>query len=135
MSDFEEAIRLDARNAEAYAGRGLIRARMGEHSAALADANRASRLGSPGMARLHWNIAHIYAQLVRDLDVNRPNERDGALRTTYANQALDMLKKSLNAIPEAERFTFWSKHIQNDGWLKPLEGITGYEELRRLYEK
>jgi tetratricopeptide (TPR) repeat protein len=64
LKDFEEAIRLDPTNAEAYTGRGLIRVHQGEPGKALDDVRAALHHGGDEpAARLLWNVAHVYAQL------------------------------------------------------------------------
>ena len=51
LQDFEKALQLDTKNAEAYAGRGLIRARQGQSAAALADAEAACGKAVPSRRR------------------------------------------------------------------------------------
>jgi tetratricopeptide (TPR) repeat protein len=95
--DFELAIELDSRNGDAYSGRGLARARLGQYREAVQDAERALDLG-PSSPRLLYNAARTFAQC----------------QGTYPRRALDLVQQALRALPAAERRAFWSTHIQKD---------------------
>jgi len=60
LPDFEEAIRLDSQCGDGYAGRGLVRALLGQSVAAAADAEEALRRG-PQSSRLVYNAARAYS--------------------------------------------------------------------------
>ena len=135
LQDFEEALRLNTANAEAYAGRGLIRVRLGQIALALNDADAALHHGRPETPRLLWNIAHVYAQLVSHVDANplAHNDRTGVTRALYKDLALEMLRKALGRLSETERAGFWRQYVAPDTLLNPLRGTPGFEELERKY--
>src|SRR5262249_17855596 len=61
LRDFEEAIRLDRSDPDAYNGRGLARAILGDHPRAVADASTALLMAERTPRRL-YNAARIYAR-------------------------------------------------------------------------
>lgn len=137
LQDFEEALRLDPRKAEAYAGRGLIRVRQGQYTQALADASAAQVHGHPETARLLWNTAHIYAQLLGRLvaEPSAQNPRIGLTRDYCHDQALSLLRRALERVPHAERTAFWRQYVAADALLNPVRGSPGFEKLERTYAK
>ena len=121
LQDFETALRLDAKNAEAYAGRGLILVRRGKADQAIADVEAALRHG-PATPRLLWNTAHVYAQLVSQVDTDSgvKNDRVRSLRARYLFRALEMLGSALEMVPRAEQAAFWRQYVAPDSLLDPL---------------
>ena len=119
LKDFEDAIRLDDKNAEAYTGRGLVRVWLGQHAQGLADASAALLHGRPATARLLWNAAHIYAQLADRLAV-QPGSRNDRAVARYQDTAVELLERALVRTPEPQQAGFWQKHIASDILLKPL---------------
>jgi len=133
LQDFDDAIRLDPKFAEAYAGRGLIRVRQGLMGPALADAEASLRHGQLQSPRLLWNIAHIYAQLAVE-----PATKGGVppvIRTRYQEVALKLLRQAFEKLPATERANFWEQYIAADALLMPLRGNAGYELLEREFRK
>ena len=137
LRDFEEAIRLDPANAEAYAGRGLIRARRGQPAQALADAEAALVHGRPETPRLLWNIAHVHAQLVSVLAADAATH-NGWARVTRARcleDGIDLLRRALEPMSAPERVDFWRQYIAPDLLLNPLRGSPGFDRLERRFSK
>jgi tetratricopeptide (TPR) repeat protein len=97
LRDFELAIELDSKNGDAYNGRGLAHALLGQYRQAVADAAEALRLG-PSSPRLYYNAARIYAWC--------PGP--------YPKRALELVQQALNLLPAEERRGFWTTHIQRD---------------------
>jgi tetratricopeptide (TPR) repeat protein len=112
LRDFELAIELDPKNADAYNGRGFIRASQGQMREALRDAEEALRLGPPA-PRLLYNAARIYAQ------GGRSNE----------HRALDLLRQALSLLPPDQRPLFWTTHVRTDA---ALQGLRRLPDLLRL---
>ena len=61
LRDFDEAVRLNPANVDAYVGRGLARVSLGQTEDAVADADEALRRDPAAPEMLH-NIACIFAQ-------------------------------------------------------------------------
>lgn len=129
LDDFEMALARDSKNAEAYAGRGLIRARQGKHNDALADAELALTYGGANPpARLLWNVAHVYAKIAVDPRIK------GANRDLYENRAVSMLDRALKQMPREERVDFWKEYVDRDPLLiVPLRGNVAFESMENLY--
>ncbi len=113
--DFTLAIDLKATNSDAYAGRGLVRIKMGQTAEAIQDAEEARRLGPPSV-RLNYNIARIFAQC----------------SGTHENHALDLIQQALTIMPIGQRGTFWSKHIGTDPALDSLRKHPRYLQMERV---
>ena len=97
LRDFELAIELDPKNADAYNGRSFARAKLGRHSEAVQDVAEALRLGPPS-ARLYYNAARALAQCP----------------SPYPRRAVDLIRQAIGSLPAAERRAFWASHIEKD---------------------
>ncbi len=129
-SDFEESLRLEPNQSDAYSGRGLARIRLGDWRPAVADAEagirhaQAADAGSTSedaaaaQVQALFNAARIYAQAVEFAarDVSREGERAVSLYRQYRNRALDLLDEALKQEPDPARRT----EILNDPALRPL---------------
>jgi serine/threonine protein kinase/Tfp pilus assembly protein PilF len=130
LDDFEEAIRRDPKNGDAYNGRGLMRAKLG-WSGADADAWEALRLG-PENARHVWSAARIYAELVGHIDKSRDQRRTTLIaKSDYQRQAVQLLRRALLLTDAAERESFRQGKIQKDPTFDPIRSIPLYDELIR----
>jgi serine/threonine protein kinase/tetratricopeptide (TPR) repeat protein len=112
LVDFQIAIRLDASNADAYSGRGLILASQGKHREAIRDAEEACRRGPP-TPRLLYNAARIHA-----LCGNDSHQR-----------AIELIRQALDSLPSHQRAGFWSSYIQKD---TALQAIRRHPQFLRL---
>ncbi|MCE9533837.1 MAG: protein kinase [Planctomycetes bacterium] len=133
LQDFEEAVRLDPKNAQAFSGRGLIRARMGQQAMAVADAEAAMLHGQPETFRTLWTTAHIFAQLAAES--GSPGSRTGTIRTRYQEKAVDLLRRAMERVPATERHAYWKQVIAPDALLNPIRELTSFENLERAYAK
>ncbi len=104
LSDFERALRIDSLNADAYLGRGLALAALGQHRAAVADAAKALELAEPTPTRL-YNAARIHAQaaIVAAAEVRQTGRDAVSLVNRYQAQATELARRWLKRIPAAER--------------------------------
>ncbi|MGC1722466.1 MAG: tetratricopeptide repeat protein, partial [Isosphaeraceae bacterium] len=102
VRDFEEAIRRDPSNPDAYNGRGLARAILGDHQKAVADALIALRMAEPTPRRL-YNAARIYAKaaIAATGDVRKTGRDAVFVVTRYQDQAVALVRESYNRLPGA----------------------------------
>lgn len=131
LQDFDEAIRLDPKNGEAYAGRGLIRAWLGQYQKALADAD-AALLHGPQTSRLYWNSSHVYCQILASIAAHPgeyPTQTAAYLKEVCGEKALMSLIKALEQVPAAQRATFWQQFIASDELLNPIRETPGFKLL------
>ena len=107
VRDFEEAIRLDSSNPDAYNGRGLARAILGDHQKAVADALIALRMAEP-TPRWLYNAARIYAKaaIAATGDVRKTGRDAVFVVTRYQDQAVALVRESYNRLPGAQRASF-----------------------------
>jgi tetratricopeptide (TPR) repeat protein len=121
--DFQEAIRLDSANPEAYAGRGLALAALGQYAQAVADASMALSQGEPTMRRL-YRAAQIYAKAAVAVGTaaSAPNKGQDAvaLVTRYQDQAVALLREALKRQPASQRASFLRDVVQADPALRSL---------------
>jgi tetratricopeptide (TPR) repeat protein len=129
-SDFEESLRLEPNQSDAYGGRGLARIRLGDWRPAVADAEAAIRRArEPGASSTSedaaatqvqalFNAARIYAQAIEFAarEVSREGERAVTLYRRYRSRALDLLDEALKREPDPARRT----EILDDPALRPL---------------
>jgi tetratricopeptide (TPR) repeat protein len=126
LEDFEASLRLVADQAEARAGRGFARVRLGDWKAAVADAEAAVRLvgtmsigesGPDARLQTRFNIARIYAQATEfaAAEVGRQGERAFGLYRIYRGRALDQLRQAMDDVPAPER-----ARLLSDPALRPL---------------
>ncbi len=114
LLDFEESLRLDAKQSEALGGRGLARIRTGDWRPAVTDAESAARLASAMVPRTDeerkakaqalFNAARVYALAVEFAaqDVSRQGERAIALYRNYRSRAMNLLDEALKYAPDQD---------------------------------
>jgi len=102
LGDFEAVLKQAPNEADAYNGRGLARAQLGQGRAALADAQEALRRGTRS-PRLLYNAARIYATV-------------GAVPRNPAHQqrALELLRGAGELLPAGARAGFWRETVMKD---------------------
>jgi tetratricopeptide (TPR) repeat protein len=114
LLDFEESLRLDAKQSEALGGRGLARIRTGDWRPAVTDAEAAARLASAMVPRTEeerkakaqslFNAARVYALAVEFAaqEVSRQGERAIALYRNYRGRAMNLLDEALKYAPDQD---------------------------------
>ncbi len=112
LRDFELAIELDPKNADAYNGRGFARAKLGRHREAAQDVAQALSLGPPS-ARLLYNGARALAQC--------PNP--------HPRRAVELIKQALSSLPAEKRRDFWTAHIAKDAAFAALRNQPSFTKL------
>jgi tetratricopeptide (TPR) repeat protein len=120
LRDFEELIRLDDSNADAYVGRGLALVTLGQHREAVADAVKALGLGEPTATRL-YNAARIHALAAIALSAEARKTGQDAVRLVTRNQdqAVKLLAEWLKRLPAADRDSAFRDLLQ-DPAMAPL---------------
>jgi tetratricopeptide (TPR) repeat protein len=131
LRDFEEAVRLDPGNCDAYCGRGYALAKCGRLREAVRDADKALQLGS-GEPRTLYNAARIFAQaasggVLSGSVVSSPNDR--AERQQHLNRAVELVRKALVALPESQRSEFWRHNVEHDAALKSVRATADFRGL------
>jgi serine/threonine protein kinase/Tfp pilus assembly protein PilF len=112
LRDFELAVQLDAKNADAYCGRGFVLATQAHYREALRDAEQALRLGPP-TARLLYNAARIHAQCPGNSDL----------------RAVELLRQALGLVPNNQRAAFWTTNVRTDAALNRIRRLPGFVQL------
>jgi tetratricopeptide (TPR) repeat protein len=133
-SDFDEAVRLNPNKGDSYNGRGYARVKLGQWREAVADAEGAVKRG-PKNSRLLYDAARIYAQAVGALQADAALLRRQAPMRAHQDQAIFLLRQSLELLPVKERGLFWRDRILLDRALDPIRGSTGYLQLAREYSQ
>jgi serine/threonine protein kinase/Flp pilus assembly protein TadD len=129
LLDFEESLRRDAGNADAYNGRGNARVLLGQARAALADAEEALRCG-PVDARLCYNAARIYAQAVvveEEGEPGRPDRRETV--RDRQSRAIELLRRAVLLCPVPQRSAFWDDYVRSDRAFGPIRRSPEFVQL------
>ena len=118
LRDFDEAINLDPSSpasALAYVGRGMARASLGFIREAVVDASAAVSLGKPTDETL-YSAARIHGQAAAAAagEVKKTGQAAAALASRYQDQALELLRQTIAALPAAERKSFLRDVVQTD---------------------
>jgi tetratricopeptide (TPR) repeat protein len=128
LHDFEEAVKLDPANGDAYNGRGFARVKLGRYREAVEDAEEALRHG-PRKARLVYNAARTYAQAAERA------EHDPAAQRRYQDRALDLLRAALALTRAEDRPRFWWETVRQDAALVRLRRNTAFAQMGATYPK
>jgi lipoprotein NlpI len=139
-ADFDAVLGRDADDASALCGRGTVLARLGRHREAAAAAEQAERAaerrkGPDG--NLLYQLVCLYARVVGQLE-STPLSRDGEAargEARYRQRGLDLLRRTLEAQPAAERAAFWEARVQKDPELAPLRRGSLYASLAAEYRR
>ena len=105
----DRAVELDPKNPRRYCDRGVIRARLGDRSGALADARQALTLRRD--AEVFYRVSGIYAQTSRE-------------SPTDANQALNCLAAAIARNP-----AWVAGKVDDDRDLEPLRQLERFREI------
>jgi tetratricopeptide (TPR) repeat protein len=122
LSDFEEALRLDPSNGEAHGGRGSTLVRLGDHRAAVVEAEESLRHGSPTVRRT-YNAARIYAQAatIAASETREVSRNTVALVERYQDRAVTLVQQAVGQLPAEQRAPFWRDQVQADPALRSLQ--------------
>jgi tetratricopeptide (TPR) repeat protein len=133
LADFEDVLRSDRHNAEAYLGRGNALILLRPVQEAIADVTEGLRLAEAGPAspRLLCQAARVYAQAtgqVRAAASNEARKPDKSL--PFQDRAVALLRQALHAVPPNEQAAFWREHIASDVALAAIWRSQGYLQLQ-----
>jgi serine/threonine protein kinase/lipoprotein NlpI len=115
LRDFEEAIRLEPSNSDAFIGRGSARVRLGQYRGAVDDAARAISLGEPSPETL-YKASRIYAQaaIAATTEVRRTGQEAISLVSRYQDNAVALVREALKRLPPGQRASFASNVVSKD---------------------
>jgi tetratricopeptide (TPR) repeat protein/tRNA A-37 threonylcarbamoyl transferase component Bud32 len=121
IHDFDETIHLAPSNADAYSGRGLARAHLGQHAAAVSDAQKALKHGGSSW-RIACNAARIYAQAAIAAESESRKTGPVAVRLVnrYQARAFELVRLALQRAPAEQRSVLFRDTIQVDPALQPI---------------
>ena len=119
--DFDAAVAAAPKCADAYAGRGLTRARLLNHADAVRDADQALELGQ-GNSRITLNAARVYAQAAVAADTESRKTGPVAVRVVrrYLDRAVELARLALERAPQEQRAQILNETILKDPMLEPI---------------
>jgi tetratricopeptide (TPR) repeat protein/tRNA A-37 threonylcarbamoyl transferase component Bud32 len=123
LRDFEQSIRLDPEQGDAYTGRGLALVMVGRYREAVADAEEALRR-RPDTPEMMHNVACIFAQAAGRADADAEH---------YRRLALEAIRKTLAMLRPDERRAFWEEKILPDAALTPIRATDGFKQIAAEY--
>ncbi len=128
-ADFDRALRLNPKDADARNGRANARVRLGNYQDAVDDAEQALELG-PATASLRYNAARVFAQAAQKAaEDGTPAGGRRDLSAKYQERALGLLREALAALPVGDRAGFWSGTVQRDAALNAVRSGKVFKEL------
>ncbi|HKI20315.1 MAG TPA: tetratricopeptide repeat protein, partial [Isosphaeraceae bacterium] len=121
LHDFEEAIRLAPTNADAYSGRGLARARLGQYRDAVSDAQEALKHGDSNW-RIVYNAARIHSLAAVAVSSEARSTRQNADRLIlrYQDLAMELVRLALQHAPAEQRSALFRNTILIDPVMQPI---------------
>ena len=146
LPDFEAALRLEKKNANALCGRGLAAVQLiqprakpavvaKEVRAAATDADEALRLTGERTVHLLMNCARVHARAAGVLEAAGDPAADGRKAIAYQERALRLLRDALEQVPAADRAAFWRASIRPDPALQAIRNTAGLLRLAQLYAR
>jgi tetratricopeptide (TPR) repeat protein len=133
-SDFDEAIRLNPTGADGYSGRGSTLIAIGDHRAAVLDAEESLRHGDTD-AHLVYTAARIMAQAAQSA-AREPRVRGkpdlDAIRA-YQDRAANLLRQAFEQTPSSGRAAFWREVVESDPALSGIRRLSEYARLAQKY--
>ncbi|MBV8314537.1 MAG: tetratricopeptide repeat protein, partial [Planctomycetaceae bacterium] len=122
LEDFERALRLDGSNSDAYSGRGAARVLLGQHRAAVADAEESLRHGEPS-SRMYYLAGRIHARAASAAagEVRKVGRSAMDLTAFYQDRAVALIREAVRRHPAGRRAAFVRDQILADPALQPLQ--------------
>jgi tetratricopeptide (TPR) repeat protein len=132
LADFEEAIRRDGKNTDAYIGRGLCRVMVGDYRAAVADADSTFRQ-HPSSPEMVHNIACIFALAAGKVQADPEAKDKKTLVSQFRERAVEAIRRALAMVPPDERPAFWRDKVMPDTALDPIRACEEFKKLAKEY--
>jgi tetratricopeptide (TPR) repeat protein len=132
LGDFDTALQRTESNGEAHSGRGLALARLGEHRAAVAAAEKSLR-HDPASARRAYHATRIYALAASSAAVQKGEKLPLTLARVehYQDRAVALVKLALERTPPERRAAFWQSEVVSDPVMRSLQRrLRGLEPAR-----
>jgi tetratricopeptide (TPR) repeat protein len=141
--DFDDALVINPRDADALNGHGLALARLGEGKNALADAELAVQLGPSDDHHLYYNAARIVALVAnyplsttkvaaeqpKFVLIGPTKAAAEQQKFTLQSRALELLKKALTLVPAEDRAQFWKDYVATDPAFESIRQTTVFKKL------
>ncbi len=124
LAEFDAAVALSPNDGEPYAGRGYVRALLGDHQGAIADAEQATKLGSQS-AEIHFNVAGVYAAALKQLEKQAAQDQAADQCRAEAVQSLQACLKLAG-----RKKIYFLQQIKNDPALDPLRDDEAFQQLK-----
>src|SRR5208337_3431605 len=130
LEDFDRALRLDGSNGDALSGRGAARVLLGQHRAAVADAEESLRHGEPS-ARMYYLAGRIYARAASAAagEVRKAGRSAVALTASYQDRAVILIREAVRRHPAGQRAAFVRDQVFTDPALRPIIRRLKFDEL------
>ena len=130
LADFDRAIRLDASDSDALSGRGSARVLLGQHRAAVADAEESLRHGAPD-ARRYYIAGRIYVRAASAAanEVRKAGRAAVALTASYQDRAVALIREAVRRTPPEQRAAFVRDQVFADPALRPILRRLKFDEL------
>ena len=130
LADFDRAIRLDASDSDALSGRGSARVLLGQHRAAVADAEESLRHGAPD-ARRYYIAGRIYVRAASAAanEVRQAGRAAMALTASYQDRAVALIREAVRRTPPEQRAAFVRDQVFADPALRPILRRLKFDEL------
>jgi tetratricopeptide (TPR) repeat protein len=135
LADFQEAIRLNDGNADAYNGCAYACVKLGDYDQAIKDTRKAVDC-APKDPRTLWNAANVFAHVFGKLDTEGAGSPAAwEAHFQYQDEALRLLGQALAFTPAEERAAFWREKVQPDRDLDRIRRSPGYARLEVEYSR
>jgi tetratricopeptide (TPR) repeat protein len=120
LADFDEAIRLDPTDADAFSGRATARVHLSRYQEAVADSEEALARDKKS-STVAYKAARVYAQAATAAaaDVERKGRAAVALTSRYQDRAVALVREAVQRLRAERRPSFW-RDVLADPDLRPL---------------
>jgi tetratricopeptide (TPR) repeat protein len=135
LPDFDAALQGESKNRDALCGRGLARVQLGHAAEALLDAEAALRQAPNPDRRLVQSCARIYARAVGVFEATGERTAEGGRAYRCQERALQLVRETLQLVPQVERAAFWHSQVSGDPAFRSLHNTQGWRDLIRAFPR